>query len=373
MRYRAPFTLIKRTVNKKKNLSVYYYRLSTDPARTMHSTGQANKQAARLYVEELLRHGGSEATLGDYQSAFWGDACQHRRRLADEGRPVTARYAAIQRRLLDLHLKNDPLCRKRLADIGRGDLLNYRSRLRDRLQDKVNTINKVMAALKTIFREALLRDDIDRDPCTGIGSIREQRLVRGVFTGAELTALFADCPGAWGSREAFTAFSLAASTGMRRGEVLALRWRALDLQAATVTIEAAWKGGDVIGTPKSGRARTAPLTPRMVQGLRDWFDESKHGGTDDFVFGGDVMRGETWWAKHFRRAMAEAGIAAAGRRLSPHSFRHTLNTLLRDSGMDPAKIREALGWAGERIQDQYTHWAAEHLREIGDEIGKVGL
>ena len=75
--------------------------------------------------------------------------------------------------------------------------------------------------------------------------------------------------------------------------------------------------------------------------------------------------------KHFRRAMKSAGIPLAGR--TPHSFRHTLNTILRSAGQDPAKIRAALNWAGARIQDNYTHWRPEHLREIADEAGKAGL
>jgi integrase len=372
MRYRAPFTIIKRTVNKSKKLSVYYYRLASDPTRAQRSTGQTNKQAAREYVEALLARGGRDVTLSEYQAPFWGPVCPHLQRLSDEGRTVTSRYAKQQRQILDTYLVDDPLCRKLMPGIGRGDLIAYRSRVRTACGDHVNTANKVMAAVKLVFREALMREDIGRDPFLGLGSIKETRLVRGVFTGLELAALFAD-PAPWG--DAFAAFALAASTGMRRGEILALRWRALDLEAGTVRIEAAWKGGAEIGTPKSGRARTAPLTPRMVQTLRDYFDEAVHCAPDDFVFcaGDGSMRGETWWAKHFRAAMTAAKIDAAGRRLSPHSFRHTLNTLLRDQGLDPAKIRAALGWAGERIQDQYTHWAAEHLREQAGIITKLGL
>jgi integrase len=50
-------------------------------------------------------------------------------------------------------------------------------------------------------------------------------------------------------------------------------------------------------------------------------------------------------------------IDREARKLRPHSFRHTLNTLLREKGYDSAKIRSALGWADERIQDNYTHFS----------------
>lgn len=61
--------------------------------------------------------------------------------------------------------------------------------------------------------------------------------------------------------------------------------------------------------------------------------------------------------------MTHAGIDYKSRNLKPHSFRHTLNTLLRNAGQDPAKIRATLGWQQEKTQDNYTHWQIEDLRD----------
>ena len=44
------------------------------------------------------------------------------------------------------------------------------------------------------------------------------------------------------------------------------------------------------------------------------------------------------------------------RNLKPHSFRHSLNTLLRDFGYDAGKIRASLGWSNEAVQEGYTDW-----------------
>ena len=57
--------------------------------------------------------------------------------------------------------------------------------------------------------------------------------------------------------------------------------------------------------------------------------------------------------------------------LRPHSLRHTLNTLLRNAGQDPAKIRAALGWQQESTQDNYTHWKIEHLRGQADIVDSI--
>ena len=61
--------------------------------------------------------------------------------------------------------------------------------------------------------------------------------------------------------------------------------------------------------------------------------------------------------------MEAAGFDRVGRNLRPHSFRHTLNTVLRAAGADPARLRESLGWSSEKVQDNYTHWHPEHLEE----------
>lgn len=388
MRYRSPFTLVRRTVNKQKNLKIYYYRLADDPCRVLRSTGQRNKQEARAWVEAMLARGpAANITLADYLAPwFIWDECQHVRRLREEGKSITRRHCQLRRLLIDNYLIKDALVKKRLADVTRGDILEMRTRMMKRHPDRLPSVAKALAVLKTVFHEALFRGDIPLDPMAGIGNLKTDKTIRGVFTRSELAALFVDCPGHWGSRGAFTAFALAASTGMRRGEILALRWRALDLDAGMIRITEAWKGGEEIGTPKSGKARVAPLTSKMVQILRDWFDESVRIAADDFVFCGQdgSRRGATWWKKHFQVAMIAAGIfheekkekktiLINERRITPHSFRHTLNTLLRDAGQDPAKIRAALGWAGERVQDGYTHWDAEHLREQADKIAGFGL
>ena len=48
--------------------------------------------------------------------------------------------------------------------------------------------------------------------------------------------------------------------------------------------------------------------------------------------------------------------------ISPN--RHSLNTILRDTGKDPAKVRAALGWRQERTQDGYTHFDEEHFKDL---------
>ena len=87
---------------------------------------------------------------------------------------------------------------------------------------------------------------------------------------------------------------------------------------------------------------------------------------EDFVFcyADGTRLGKNWWQGRFYNAMEKADIDRVSRNLKPHSFRHSLNTILRDAGKDPAKIRAALGWRQERTQDGYTHFDEEHLKDL---------
>ncbi len=270
----------------------------------------------------------------------------------------------IQRSRLENHIFTDPISNKKILDITRADIIDFRSRLVSQKGD--STANKTIGVLKTIFKEALFREDINRDPTIGIGKIKYDKKVTGILSPTELKAIFpTDRLGPWKDKLDYSCFLLTASTGMRRGEIFALKWKHIYFFQKFITIEEAWKGRHEIGLPKWNRKRVVPIPQITLTKLKELYKESTGNKPDDFIFSneeGNVFR-ETWWAKRFKRAMDNAGIDYKTRNLKPHSFRHTINTILRDEGLDTAKIRETLGWTQESTQENYTHWQIEHLRE----------
>jgi integrase len=64
--------------------------------------------------------------------------------------------------------------------------------------------------------------------------------------------------------------------------------------------------------------------------------------------------------------MKQAKINTKERNLTGHSFRHSLNTILRAKGYSDEKIRAALGWTNPKTQEDYTHWNTDHLRGQAD-------
>jgi len=364
---------------------VWYYRLNRESGlvdqdeRIWHSTGFLDRKDAEDYVFDLLgvrRRNQSEAgekSFREYAAPFFiWDECPHIRRVLEETARYTERHARIQRGRLENHLFTDPFADKRLADITRADVFDLRSRLLRK--NAPATVNKVIGVVKIILREAVIREELDRDPTEYVRNVKGKKRERGIFTVDELKKLFPEqgCR-PWNDPRDYTCFYLAAVSGARRGELLVLRWRHIHFEQRFIHITEAWKGRDKIGDTKSGRERIVPLSDRMIEKLEVLKLYSLHVKPDDFLFCYDDGKrvGETWWHKRFKTALKRARIEPGDRWLTPHSFRHTINTIVRTSGHDPAKIRAVLGWMDEEIQDNYTHWEAEHLRrwaEIVDDI-----
>jgi integrase len=366
---KRPFLLFKRG-------GYWYYRLADD--KTFHTTGQKSRSKAEAFVIEFIKSAETlrrqrHVSFRLYAEPFFvWDHCPHVRRLHDEGKSVTRRHARIQRQQLEKHILSDPFAGKRLSEITRADVLDLRSRLL--AKNAPATVNKTLGLVKVIFREALYREETPRDPTTGVGRIKYRRKERGTFTVEELRALFPEHGyGPWRDVQDYTCFYLAAVTGLRRGEILVLRWRHVDFDRCFLTVSEAWKGGSEIGLPKWGHPRLVPLSPRTIDKLHRLQAGSIHLGPDDFVFCYDrgARLGETWWRKRFCAAMDRAGINRQARCLTPHSFRHTINTIVRNSGHDPAKIRAVLGWMDEAVQDAYTHWDLDHLKEWADIVDTI--
>jgi len=281
-----------------KRGKVWYYKLPE--IKHYLSTSQTTRRAAENYVVNILNKERASVpcyyTFCKYAAPFFDwERCPHIRRLREEGRSITCRHAKIQRQGFEKHILPDPSTDKRLSEITRADVLDLRSRLLSKCSPA--TVNKVLGIVKVIFREALYREEIKHDPTAGVGRIKEHRVERGVFTVKELRELFPDHGyGPWRDVHDYTCFYLAAVTGLRRGEILALRWRHINLERQVLIVSEAWKGGDEIGPPKWDHNRLVPLSPRTIDKLLQLQTASIRIGPDDFVFCYDngVHFGETW-------------------------------------------------------------------------------
>ena len=110
----------------------------------------------------------------------------------------------------------------RMVDIGKRHGLDLRQHLLDTVGQN-RTAQKTFQLVKTIFKEAELREDIPVNPLTSIPILKYKKTSRDVFTRDELkTLFFGDVDHFQGAR---LMFFTCACTGMRMGEILGLRWQ----------------------------------------------------------------------------------------------------------------------------------------------------
>lgn len=163
-------------------------------------------------------------------------------------------------------------------------------------------------------------------------------------------------------------FVLAVTTGMRQGELLALRWKDVDLDSASLMIRATLQRvrgqGFVFLSPKTKRSRRKiTLSSRAVEALRRHQAQQAEeraalgSGWDeqDLVFPNGIGRpfeGGNVVYRELRPLLAKAGLP----KIRFHDLRHTAATLLLLQGVHVKIVSELLGHASVAITlDLYSH------------------
>ena len=173
-----------------------------------------------------------------------------------------------------------------------------------------------------------------------------------------------------------------ATTGMRRGEVLGLRWPDVDLDARQVAIVqtlTAVNGQPVIGPTKTTRSRrTVYLDSYTVDVLRAHRTRQREerlaagpawDSSTDLVFRDEIGRPlhPDWFSREFARLVAVSGAAP----IRLHDLRHSFATLALKAGVHPKIVSERLGHATVGITlDLYSHVTPAIARDAADVVAQ---
>lgn len=181
---------------------------------------------------------------------------------------------------------------------------------------------------------------------------RSDQRERRVLSGEELQALLD------AGREPYRqAFALAAMTGARLGEVLGLRWRSLDLEAGTATIDAQLDRHGNLAECKTARSRrTIELPAALIGQLREQKLRSPTSREDDFVFTSRTGRplDHRTVTRAFATAVERAGLTPP--RPTFHDLRHGFASRFIASGGDLVTLSAHLGHRSPAITaSAYSH------------------
>jgi integrase len=154
-------------------------------------------------------------------------------------------------------------------------------------------------------------------------------------------------------------YRTAAMTGMRRGELLALRWRDVDWAAGLVRVRRSYTRGE-FSTPKSVRSsRAVPLADLLAAELDRHFQRSGFHGDDDLVFAHPVL-GTVLDSSKLRKRFLAAARRAGLRHVRFHDLRHTFGTRMAAAGAPLRVIQEWMGHSDYRTTCIYADYAPDH-------------
>jgi integrase len=146
-------------------------------------------------------------------------------------------------------------------------------------------------------------------------------------------------------------------TGLRQGELLALRWRDVDWTAARIRVRQNWVLGE-FGTPKSKRStRSVPMADEVGGELERLFKWSRWQGDDHLVFAHPAT-GEPMYKpgvlRRMRKALRAAGLDEAHRF---HDLRHTFGTRMAAAGVPMRTLQEWMGHRDLATTQRYADYA----------------
>jgi integrase len=222
-----------------------------------------------------------------------------------------------------------------------------------------------LTALKYAYREKM----IPENPGEGILKFTGGSKKRGVLTPREAReALTA----AWPEKRSLVGNLLAMTTGLRSGEVLALRKSDIDPKKPILYVRHSWSPQDGLKSPKNGEERRAPLLPKVRAALMDLLNENPFKDTEDpFVFYctmSDQPADNKILIDGLKAACKAANIDPVARNIVFHSWRHFYAARMADK-MTAEQVQRVTGHKSRAVFDEY----ADHITEENLEaMGKAG-
>ena len=335
-----------------------YDRAPGAPRRQMFKSGFPTKAAARAALREALASTSADVTTHNLTVREYLESWHEGKR---QLKPTTA---VAYRSYLDHYL---------IPRLGHLRLLDLRAHHLDRLYNDIevgvrgrrlspSTVRRVHATLRSALNTAVKRRLIPYNPAQHV-ELPPERPVRARPWDVEQCQQF--LRHARHDRLA-TLYHLILVTGMRRGEVIGLRWEDVDLSGEYLRVAqqiVELRGQLTTSTPKTRRGtRAVPLDPGTVAMLKDhrraqdverqlWGDAWQEHGLVFTREDGRPLRPE-YVTRHFQQLAGEPGLP----RIRLHDLRHTNASLALSAGVQMKVVSERLGHSTTTITaDLYTH------------------
>jgi integrase len=250
---------------------------------------------------------------------------------------------------------------RRLSDVRRGHVQELVDELVAR-DLSGSTIRNALDPLRRIFDRAVKRDLIPYSPCQYLEVPRGTGKRARVASPDEAAALIAALP-----ETERALWATAFYAGLRMGELRALRWSDMDLEAEVIHVARGWD--DVEGEQEDGKTANATRDVALIPELRPILVAHKLATGRrgyDLVFGRTADEAADR-ATIRRRARAAWKVAALAP-ITPHECRHTFGSMLAAAGVDVGERQRQMGHGSSAMMDRYTHGIDGSVTAAGKQL-----
>jgi integrase len=309
------------------------------------SAGYFTKRTAQAWLDETL----SEARRGELAGMVrtgvtFAQAAEEWLRYVEQERackPSTIKDYRNMSRVLGETFGDEPI-----EDITSEAIERWKAEFTRARRPSNRTLQKYLVTLHGIFKRATRVYGLPSNP---VAQVERPRLPRpagiDVFSREEVMAMVRAAE----TEQDSAMYLTAAFTGLRIGELLALRWEDVDFEADTIRVQRNWTAGRD-GTPKSGRGRAVPMIAEVAQALARLGQRGRFVGDQDLVFCDPLGRhlGYKSLSARYKATLVKAEL----RQLRFHDLRHTFGThAIRHA--DPREVMEWMGHADLATTQKY--------------------
>jgi integrase len=236
----------------------------------------------------------------------------------------------------------------------------YRERMLSEGRLSRRSIQKILVLLHAILKRAKRRGWISSNPSEDVERVTFRR--SGEFNVLTPTEVAAAARAAVNEQDA-ALFTVAAFTGLRLGELRALRWGDIDFAKRLVHVRRSYTHGEA-GPPKSGKVRSVPLIDQAAAPLDGLSRREHFTGDDDLVFATTIGRvpDDSALRRRFYDALDAAGLGDLRSKPDPfvfHDLRHTFGTLAVQA-FPLSDVKAYMGHADIQTTMIYVHHVPRH-------------
>ena len=241
--------------------------------------------------------------------------------------------------------------------LGAGEIRQFQLHLLKEKKLAPGTVEGRMSALRFLYKKTLKRRDIAYDDLV---FPKTPRKLPVVLSPEEITRMIEAAPNLMHR----TILMVLYGTGMRRTEASLLKVNDIDSERMVIHIQQG----------KGSRDRDAPMTPKLLEALREYWRWKKpkvylfpstdgHRGVERPISDKTV-----WYA-----AKESAARASIKKRIGPHTLRHSFATHLMEAGTDLRTIQLLMGHAHLEHTTLYLHLSHRHLHAAANPLDQITI